>query len=138
MEGYEARLSWLLDRFQEETPGVRSVQTVSADGMHLASSAGMDRTSADTFAAVTSGLTSLCESASDVFAMSPFVRQIIETGTGWILLSRISPRASLAVVTEPGVDLGLIGYEMTVLIEQAGELLSPDLIDSIRNSLDAR
>jgi predicted regulator of Ras-like GTPase activity (Roadblock/LC7/MglB family) len=136
MEGYEERLHWLLDRFEDETPGVRAVQTVSADGMHLTCSSGMDRTAADTFAAITSGLASLCESASEIFEMSPFVRQIIETATGWILLSRISPRASLAVITGPNADLGLIGYEMTVLIEQAGELLSPDLIDSMRNSLD--
>ena len=32
MDGHEVRLSWLLDRFEDETPGVRSVQTVSADG----------------------------------------------------------------------------------------------------------
>lgn len=137
MEGYEARLSWLLDRFARETPGVRSVQTVSADGMHLACSSGMDRTGADTFAAITAGLTSLCESASEIFGMVPFVRHVIETGNGWILLSRVSSRASLAVVTHGEADLGLIGYEMAVLIEQAGELLSPDVIESMRNSLDA-
>lgn len=137
MDGYEVRLSWLLDRFEDETPGVRSVQTVSADGIHLISSKGMDRTSADTFAAITSGLTSLCESAAEVFDLSPFVRHIIETGSGWILLSRISPRANLAVIAEAGADLGLIGYEMMLLIEQAAELLSPDVIDSIKNPLDA-
>lgn len=137
MEGYESQLNWLLDRFERETPGVRSVQTVSADGMHLACSSHMDRATADTFAAVTSGLTSLCESASDVFGMTPFIRQIIETGTGWILLSRVSSRASLAVIADADADLGLVGYEMTVLIEQAGDLLSPDLIESMRNSLDA-
>jgi predicted regulator of Ras-like GTPase activity (Roadblock/LC7/MglB family) len=137
MEGYEAKLSWLLDRFVEEIPGVQYVQTVSADGMHLASSDNMDRTMADTFAAVTSGLTSLCESASDVFEMTPFVRQVIETGAGWILLSRISSRANLAVITTLEADLGLIGYEMTLLIEQAGELLSPELVESMRNALDA-
>lgn len=137
MEGYEARLSWLLDRFAQEIPGVQYVQTVSADGMHLACSTNMDQATADTFAAVTSGLTSLCESASDVFRMAPFVRQVIETGMGWILLSRISPRANLAVITEPDADLGLVGYEMTLLIEQAGELLSPELVESMRNSMDA-
>ena len=137
MEGYEARLSWLLDRFERETPGVRFVQTVSGDGIHLACSSSMDRTSADRFAAVTSGLTSLCESAGDVFGMTPVVRQVIETGTGWILVSRISPRASLAVITERHADLGLIGYEMTLLIEQAGEILSPEVIDALRNPLDA-
>ncbi len=132
----EARLGWLLDRFARDVPGVRHVQTVSADGMHLASSADLDATAADSFAAVTSGLTSLCETAGDIFRMHPFVRQIIETGNGWILLSRISSRASLAVITEPDADLGLIGYEMTVLTEQAGQLLSPELIQSVRNPLD--
>ncbi len=132
----ETRLSWLLDRFADETPGVRHAQTVSADGMHLAGSGDLEQTDADTFAAVASGLASLCDSAADVFGLEPVIRHVVEAAEGWILITRISSRASLAVVTDRDADLGLVGYEMTLLTERAGEVLSPDLIDALKNPLD--
>lgn len=131
------RLEWLLNRFVKETPGVRHVQAVSADGIHLVGSTDLDRTQAETFAAITAGLASLCQSAGDVFDMKPVVRQVVETGDGWILVARMSSSASLAVATLREADLGLVGYEMTVLSELAGELLSPDLITTLKNPLDA-
>ena len=130
-----ADLSWMLSRFAEETPGVRHVQTVSSDGFHLASSEGLSQVQAEQFAAVTSGLASLTDSAGEIFGLPAVVRQMIETADGWMLIARVSPRASLAVVADRGADLGLVGYEMTVLSERAGAMLSPDLIAELKNSL---
>ena len=45
-------LDFVLNRFVEDTEGVRFAQTVSADGMHLAASAGSDSARHDTFAAI--------------------------------------------------------------------------------------
>lgn len=128
-------LDFMLERFVEETPGVTHAQTVSADGMHLAASSGIDTTQADQFAAITSGLASLTDSAAETFDMQPVVRQVIETAIGWILVARINNRASLGVVCDSTVDLGLAGYEMTLLAEKAGTMLSPEVIDRLKNSL---
>ncbi len=131
------RLEWLLNRFVKETPGVRHVQAVSADGIHLVGSTDLNRSQAETFAAIAAGLASLCQSAGDVFGMTPVVRQVVETGDGWIVIARISSSASLAVSTWREADLGLVGYEMTVLSELATEILSPALIVALKNPLDA-
>jgi len=128
-------ISWLLDNFVQETPGVRHAQTVSSDGMHLAGSSEMTSTQTDTFAAITAGLASLSESAGDLFQMRPIVRQVIETGDGWFMVTRVSSRASLAVITAKGADLGLVGFEMTLLAEKAGEVLSPEVIESLKSQL---
>jgi len=132
-----ADVNWLLETFVEETPRVVHAQTVSADGMDLARSASLDSVQADQLAAVASGLASLTDSAAEVLGVLPVKRQVIEAEDGWILISRISSRASLIVVTRSNADLGLVGFEMSRLAEQAGSVLSPDVIARLKNSLSA-
>ena len=128
-------LDFVLGRFVEDTDGVVYAQTVSADGMHLASSPGVDSARQDTFAAIASGLASLTDSTVELFGIGAMHRQIIEASGGWVLLSRVSITASLGVVAERSADLGLIGYEMTRLAKQLGEALSPAVVDRLKGSL---
>ncbi len=128
-------IDWMLNRFVEETPGVLCTQTVSADGMDLAHSTAMTQMQADQMGAIASGLASLTESAAESFGILPVVRQVIEAAGGWILITRISSRASLMVLAEHSADLGLVGYEMSRLADQAGEVLSPEVINELKNSL---
>lgn len=128
-------LSWLLNTFVRDTPGVVVAQTMSSDGMHLAASGNINQVQCDQFAAVTSGLASLGESATEIFGHQDVVRQIIETDSGWILVTKVSPLASLAVVTDSSADLGLVGYELALLVERSGEFMSPAAIREIQNLL---
>lgn len=128
-------LDFVLNRFVDDTDGVLFAQTVSADGMHLAASAGFDSARHDTFAAIASGLASLTDSSVDLFGLGAVTRQIIEASDGWVLLSRISNTASLGVVARRQADLGLIGYEMTRLAKQLGPALSPAVVDRLKGAL---
>lgn len=128
-------LDFVLNRFVDDTEGVLFAQTVSADGMHLASSSGFDSARHDTFAAIASGLASLTDSSVELFGLGAVTRQIIEASDGWVLLSRISNTASLGVVSRRQADLGLIGYEMTRLAKQLGPALSPAVVDRLKGSL---
>ena len=128
-------LDFVLNRFVDDVDGVRFAQTVSADGMHLAASAGLDSARHDTFAAIASGLASLTDSSVELFGLGAMHRQIIESSDGWILLSRVSQTASLGVVADRHADLGLIGYEMTRLAKQLGDALSPAVVDRLKGAL---
>ena len=128
-------LDYVLNRFVEDTEGVRFAQTVSADGMHLAASGRLDSARQDTFAAIASGLASLTDSSVDLFGLGIMQRQIIEASNGWVLLSRVSATASLGVVAERNSDLGLVGYEMTRLSKQLGDALSPAVVDRLKGVL---
>ncbi len=128
-------LNWILNQFVSETPGAISAQTVSADGIHLAASDGLTDISCDQMAAICSGLASLTDGASDLHQIAPVARVLIEAETGWIVVSRISSRASLAVVARKDSDLGMIGFEMAQLAEATGNILSPDVIAALKNSL---
>ncbi|MFK7918521.1 MAG: roadblock/LC7 domain-containing protein [Ilumatobacter sp.] len=128
-------LSFVLDSFVEDADGVRFAQTVSADGIHLAASSSGDRTSHDTFAAIASGLASLSDGAVENFGLGPVTRQIIEASDAWILLSRISGTASIGVVADKSADLGAIGYEMTLLSKRLGAVLSPEVVERLKRSV---
>ncbi len=129
-------LGFVLDQFVDSTDGAIFAQTVSADGMHLASSSAFDAARHDTFAAIASGLASLTDSSVELFGLGAVSRQIIEATDGWILISRISTTAALGVVARRDADLGLVGYEMTRLAKQLGPMLSPSVVDRLKGALN--
>jgi predicted regulator of Ras-like GTPase activity (Roadblock/LC7/MglB family) len=107
-------LGWLITNFVERVPDVAHAVVVSSDGLPLAFSAGFPQERADQLAAVTSGLTSLTQGASRVFE-----------GGGVLVIMAISNGSSLAVLAASTCDLGLVAYEMTLLVERAGRVLTP-------------
>ncbi|MEU3753727.1 roadblock/LC7 domain-containing protein, partial [Streptomyces olivoreticuli] len=43
--------------------------------------------------------------------------------------------SSLAVLAHPECDIGLVGYEMALLVDRAGTVLTPDLRAELQGSL---
>jgi uncharacterized protein len=127
-------LGFILQSFVNDTDGVTFAQTVSADGMHLAASSGYSAANHETFAAIASGLASLTEGAVNNFGLGDFTRQIIEATNGWILVARVSETASMGVVANADVDLGLVGYEMTLLAQRLDDVLSPALVEQLKSA----
>ena len=59
-----ANFGWLLDNFVRTVPGTRHTLVVSADGLLMAMSDQLDRTSGDQLAAIVAGLSSLTRGAA--------------------------------------------------------------------------
>ncbi|HEV7451620.1 MAG TPA: roadblock/LC7 domain-containing protein [Pseudonocardiaceae bacterium] len=118
---------WLVDSFVERVPGVAHAVVVSADGLLLVASSGLPRDRADQLSAVTSGLVSLAQGAARCFEAGGVVQTVVEMERGIVLTMAISDGSSLAVLASPSCDIGLIGYEMTLLVDRAGKLLTPEL-----------
>ena len=57
-------VNWLVSDFVEKVPGVSDAIVVSSDGLPMAKSHGVDRDTADRFAAVASGLIGLAYGAA--------------------------------------------------------------------------
>jgi uncharacterized protein len=122
---HAADLSWLVTSFAERVPDVAHAVVVSADGLTLAVSEGFPRERADQLAAVTSGLTSLAQGAARLFEAGLAVQTVVEMQAGVLVVMAISNGASLAVLASSACDLGLVAYEMTLLVERAGRVLTP-------------
>ena len=127
-------LGYILEKFAAETDCVMFAQTMSADGMNLAATAFSDHEACDTLAAIVSGLASLTDSSAEIFGLGEVTRQIVEASDCWVLVSRLSHTATVAVVASRDADLGLVGYEMTHLAKQLGPMLSPDVVNKLKQT----
>jgi uncharacterized protein len=120
-------LDWLVTSFAERIPGVESVVVLSTDGLVLALSAKLDKDTADTLAAVTSGLASLTAGAARHMGAGNVNQVIVEMDGGYLFVTTISEGSALAVMCGPDCDIGLIGYEMSMLVARIGQVLTPAL-----------
>ncbi|MER5309321.1 roadblock/LC7 domain-containing protein [Streptomyces sp. NPDC002773] len=121
----DEKLSWLLENLLERTPATRHALVLSRDGLKLCRTSGLSVDQADQLAAIAAGIQSLSHGASVEFgdgtggvrsAMAEFyggILFIVEAGDG----------AHLALVADEDADAGLVGHNMSELVEQLGEHL---------------
>lgn len=120
-----AQLDWLVSDFTRDTPGVRHALVVSGDGLLLASSSGVDTVLGDHLSAATSGLVSLARGVAQLLNLAPVSQTIVEMSGGYLFATSMSEGSTLAVVAQRQCDMGLIGYEMTMLASRVGHALTP-------------
>jgi predicted regulator of Ras-like GTPase activity (Roadblock/LC7/MglB family) len=130
-----AKFSWLLDNFVATVPGSRHALAVSADGLLMCMSAELDRTSGDQLAAVVAGLSSLTRGAARQLRSGEVRQSVVEMDTLFLLLMSISDGSVLAVVADSSCDVGIVGYEMALLVTRAEATLTPQLISELRARL---
>lgn len=119
-------LNWLITNFVERVPAVAHAIVVSADGLPLAFSEGFPPDRADQLAAVASGLASLTQGAARVFEAGAVLQTVVEMEGGLLLVMAVSNGSSLAVLAAADCDMGLVAYEMTLLVERVGRALTPE------------
>lgn len=120
-------LSWLITDFVERVPSVAHAIVVSSDGLPMAYSLGFPEDWADRLGAVTSGLSSLTKGAAELFDGGTVKRTLVEMERGLLIVMAISDGSSLSVLAPADCDTGQVGYEMTLLVEQVGTALTPEV-----------
>jgi predicted regulator of Ras-like GTPase activity (Roadblock/LC7/MglB family) len=128
-------LNWLVSNFARSVPGAAHAIVLSADGLLLAVSERLDRARADQLAAVASGLASLTQGAARIFSGGQVTQTIVEMERGFLFVMAVSDGSCLAVLTAPSCDVGLIGYEMALLVARTGEVLTPELRAELQAAL---
>jgi len=118
-------LDWLLVEFTRNTPGVVHVVVVSGDGLRLATSPGVGAALGDQLSAAASGLVSLARGTAQLLDAGAVSQTIIEMAGGYLFVTSVSKGATLAVFAERACDMGLIGYEMTMLATRVGHAVTP-------------
>jgi uncharacterized protein len=130
-----ANFNWLLDNFVKSTAGVRHTLVVSVDGLLMAMSDDLDRTSGDQLAAIVAGLSSLTRGASRQLRAGDVRQLIVEMDTQFLFLMSISDGSVLGVVADANCDVGLVGYEMALLVSRSETTLTPQLVTEMRARL---
>lgn len=134
----EARsFNWLLDKFASSTAGVIEAIAVSSDGLLMAMSTNQQRSNADRLAAITSGITSLSGGAARWYELGGLNKVIVDMERGYLLMTSISRGSVLGVIASKTANLGNIAYEMTLFANRAGAVLTPELINELKNALES-
>jgi predicted regulator of Ras-like GTPase activity (Roadblock/LC7/MglB family) len=131
-----SELGWLLDDFVDRVPGASSAIVVTTDGLVLCVSERISSESVDQLSAITSGLASLTDGAAQFFAAGGVRQLIVEMDGGFLFVARVSDGSVLAMMCEASCDIGLIGYEMSLLIGRIGTVLTPELRARLRPPVD--
>jgi predicted regulator of Ras-like GTPase activity (Roadblock/LC7/MglB family) len=124
---YRNDLNWLVADFTGRVAGVAHAMVVSADGVPLAVSEFIPEDFAGQFAAITCGLYSLMHGAARIFEAGQPAQALVEMETGLMIVMAVSDGASLAVLAALDCDTDVVSYEMTVLVEAVGHVLTPAL-----------
>ncbi|MEM8905201.1 MAG: roadblock/LC7 domain-containing protein [Actinomycetota bacterium] len=129
------QFDWLMSNFVTKTAGVLEAVGVSSDGLLIAVSKGLERSAAEQLAAIVSGLVSLGHGASRCFGMERLEQVVVEMDRGFLFVASISDGSTLGVLARRDADIGLVGYEMTLLVERAGAMLTPEIVSELKRKV---
>lgn len=125
MQTTDNSLTWLLQRLLERTPGTRHALVLSRDGLKLCWTEHLTLDQADQLAAICSGIQALSQGASEEFGdgTGGVRHSMTEFHGGLLFIVMAGEGAHLAVIAEENADPGVVGHQMTELVEQIGEHL---------------
>jgi uncharacterized protein len=118
-------LSWLITDFTTRVVDIVHAVVVSADGIPLAVSETIHPDRVSKLCAITSGLVGLADGAARMFDGGLVAQSLIEMERGVMLVRAIGDGSHLAVLADPDCDMELVVYEMGVLAEAVGDVLTP-------------
>ena len=124
-ESQTESLDWLLDDLVKRVPEATKAVVLSVDGLMVAASAALSQEDAEQMSAIASGFQSLARSASRHFDAGPVRQTVVELRSAFLFVTAAGNGACLAVLTEGDTDIGLIAYEMAMLVKRVGHSLAP-------------
>ncbi|MEU8263061.1 roadblock/LC7 domain-containing protein [Micromonospora sp. NPDC048999] len=117
-------LAWLLDDLVRRVKQTQHAVVLSVDGLLMASSAGLGREDAEQLAAIASGIQSLAKGAGRHFGGGPVRQTVIEMQSSFLFVTAAGHGACLAVLAAEEADVGLVAYEMAMVVTRAGKYLA--------------
>jgi predicted regulator of Ras-like GTPase activity (Roadblock/LC7/MglB family) len=122
--GSAGELNWLLDSLVNQVAQVHQAVVLSSDGLLVGASAGLTRENAEHLSAVAASFQSLARSAGRQFGGGAVRQTIVEMDHAFLFVTAAGSGACLAVLAGADADVGLIAYEMAMLVKRVGQHMS--------------
>ena len=122
--GTTVDITWLVNDLVGRVAHVEQAVVLSHDGLLIAKSGGLSREDAEHLSAVASGLHGLARGAGRRFHRGAVRQTIIEMEAGFRFVTAGGNGACLAVLGTEEADIGLIAYEMAMIVTRVGQYLS--------------
>jgi predicted regulator of Ras-like GTPase activity (Roadblock/LC7/MglB family) len=118
------QLDWLLDDLVARVPKVTKAVVLSRDGLAIGASDGLTREDSEYLCAAAAGLQSLARGTSQNFGAGAVRQTIVEMDSAFLFVMAAGEGSCLAALAEQGADVGLVAYEMALLVSRVGEHLA--------------
>jgi predicted regulator of Ras-like GTPase activity (Roadblock/LC7/MglB family) len=119
-----SELDWLLDDLVARIVYINKAVILSRDGLAIAASARLSKEDADHLSAAAAGFQSLARGVGRHFGGGPARQIIIEMESEFLFVTAAGEGSCLAVLAASSADVGLVAYEMAVLVKRVGEHLA--------------
>jgi predicted regulator of Ras-like GTPase activity (Roadblock/LC7/MglB family) len=117
-------LRWLLDDFVGRVAAADRVVVLSADGLLVGRSTSLSHEDAEHLSAMASALQGLARGAARHFDGGGVRQTLVEMDNVFLIVTAAGRGACLAVLASDKADLGLIAYEMNILLKRVGAYLT--------------
>ena len=122
--GADADLGWLLDDLVTRVNQIDKALILSRDGLAIGASKGFTREDAEHLSAVAAGFQSLARGVGQHFGGGRIRQTIVEMDNLFLFVTSAGEGSCLAVLSPATADVGLIAYEMAILVKRVGPHLS--------------
>ena len=118
--GKGGELDWLLDELVERVGSIRKALVLSGDGLPRGASRDLTREDGEHLAAVASGFHSLAKGVGHHFDVGTVRQTVVELDEAFLFVTAAGDGSCLAVLADADSDVGLVAYEMTLLVKRVG------------------
>ena len=120
------QLSWLLDNLVDQVEHVQRALVLSRDGLVVAASRSLTPEDSEHLSALAAGLQSLARGTGRHFRAGEVRQTIIEMDFAFLFVIAAGRGTCLAVLTSADANVGLIAYEMAMLVRRMGKYLAAE------------
>ena len=116
----DSHLDWLVDDLVGRVAHVQRAAVLSRDGLALGTSSGLSREDAEHLSALAAGIQSLANGGAVHFGGGQVHQTVIEMDQSFLFVTAAGQGTCLAVLAGSKADVGLVAYEMALIVKQVG------------------
>jgi len=116
-------LNWLLDDLVMRAVGAQYAVVLSTDGLCVGRSRGLNREDGEHLSAMGSAFQSLARGVGRHFGGGEVRQTVVELDHVFLVVTAAGNGACLALITNEDADIGMIAYEMNLMVKKVGAYL---------------
>ena len=120
VKGAGEQLGWLLDNLVSRVANVRQALVLSRDGLVVAMSQTRSKDEGDHLSALAAGVHSLARGTGQAVGGGEARQTIIEMESAFLFVMAAGRGTCLAVLAAADTNLGVMAYEMAMLVRRMG------------------
>jgi predicted regulator of Ras-like GTPase activity (Roadblock/LC7/MglB family) len=116
----DSHLDWLVDDLVGRVAHIDKAAVLSRDGLALGTSSALSREDAEHLSALAAGIQSLANCGAVHFGGGHVHQTVIEMDRSFLFVTAAGEGTCLAVLAGEQADVGLVAYEMALIVKQVG------------------